>query len=49
MSGYVIFPTDHLIPDTGQMDCEDDDEVLLTTREKVAKMVTLYPPQQTIV
>lgn len=35
----VIFPTDHLNPDTGQMDNKDDDEFLLTTREKMAKMM----------
>ena len=33
----IIFPTDHLNPDTGQMDNKDDDELLLTTREKNGK------------
>ena len=35
MCGYI--PTDHLNPDTGQMDNKDDDELLLTTREKNGK------------
>ena len=40
----AIFPTDHLNPDTGQMDNEDDDEVLLTTKNKMGKMMISSAP-----